>query len=134
PLIHAYGVECVAFLSTPDADPTHPNIQFLLVTLNPTTVEAGYLAGLIGVSQIYENYYKRKHGDNVLMIVPALLRPKSSGYIRLRSTNPEEVLGGVKNLRVVDASSMPYLTAGNLNSPLMMMGHRAAAMIIEDNS
>ncbi|XP_075742810.1 glucose dehydrogenase [FAD, quinone]-like [Rhipicephalus microplus] len=228
PLIHAYGVECVAFLSTPDADPTHPNIQFLLVTLNPTTVEAGYLAGLIGVSQIYENYYKRKRGDNVIMIVPALLRPKSSGYIRLRSTDPEEypsinprfftdtsdlealiegskiavqtlttqamrnanvtiwdialpacesagpvwsesylrcfvrhislsgwhpcctapmgthpqavldprlrVLGGVKNLRVVDASSMPYLTAGNLNSPLMMMGHRAAAMIIEDNS
>ncbi|KAL3242618.1 hypothetical protein MRX96_021006 [Rhipicephalus microplus] len=228
PLIHAYGVECVAFLSTPDADPTHPDIQFLLVTLNPTTIEAGYLAGVIGISQIYENYYKRKHGDNVLMIVPILLRPKSAGNIRLRSTDPEEypiidprfltntsdlealvegskiavqtlttqamrnanvkiwdialpacesagpvwsesylrcfvrhtslsgwhpcctapmgthpqavldprlrVLGGVKNLRVVDASSMPYLTAGNLNSPLMMMGHRAAAMIIEDNS
>nr|XP_050043404.2 choline dehydrogenase, mitochondrial-like [Dermacentor andersoni] len=44
------------------------------------------------------------------------------------------VLGGVKKLRVVDASSMPYLPAGNLNAPLMMMGHRAAAMIIEDNS
>nr|XP_037279727.1 glucose dehydrogenase [FAD, quinone]-like [Rhipicephalus microplus] len=183
---------------------------------------------VLQVVEIYENYYKRKRGDNVIMIVPALLRPKSSGYIRLRSTNPEEypsinprfftdtsdlesliegskiavqtlttqamrnanvtiwdialpacesagpvwsesylrcfvrhvslsgwhpcctapmgthrqavldprlrVLGGVKNLRVVDASSMPYLTAGNLNSPLMMMGHRAAAMIIEDNS
>uniref|UniRef100_A0A224YNF9 Glucose dehydrogenase n=1 Tax=Rhipicephalus zambeziensis TaxID=60191 RepID=A0A224YNF9_9ACAR len=228
PLIHAYGVECVAFLSTPGADPTHPNIQFLLVTLNPTTVEAGYLSGLIGVSQIYENYYKRKQGDNVLMIVPILLRPESSGFIRLRSTDPEDypiidpkfltdtsdldtliegsniavqtlttqamrngnvtiwdialpacesagpvwsesylrcfvqhtslsgwhpcctapmgthpqavldprlrVLGGVKKLRVVDASSMPYLTSGNLNSPLMMMGHRAAAMIMEDNS
>ncbi|XP_049269955.1 4-pyridoxate dehydrogenase-like [Rhipicephalus sanguineus] len=198
-----------------------------LVTLNPTTVEAGYLAGLIGISQIYESYYKRKQGDDVLMIVPILLRPNSSGFIRLKSTNPEEypiidpkfltatsdldtliegsriavqtlttqamrngnvtiwdialpacesagpvwseaylrcfvqhtslsgwhpcctapmgthaqavldprlrVLGGVKRLRVVDASSMPYLTTGNLNSPLMMMGHRAAAMIMEDN-
>ncbi|XP_037508821.1 glucose dehydrogenase [FAD, quinone] [Rhipicephalus sanguineus] len=199
---------------------------------------------------IYDNYYKKKQGDNVLMIVPVLLRPKSSGYIRLKSADPEEypiiepnffadssdldtmiegvtepscckyfgiqllctlilsgskiaaqtlttqamkngnvtiwdvalpacesagplwsepylrcfvqhtslsgwhpcctapmgthsqavldprlrVLGGVKKLRVVDASSMPYLTAGNLNSPLMMMGHRAAAMIMEDNS
>ncbi|XP_070387483.1 glucose dehydrogenase [FAD, quinone]-like [Dermacentor albipictus] len=228
PLIHAYGVECVAFLSTPNADPTLPNIQFLLVTLNPTTPEAGYLASLIGISQIYENYYKLKQGQNVLMIVPILLSPRSSGFIRLKSTDPEEypiidpqfltdrndldtlvegakiavqtlttqamknanaaiwdtalpacesagplwsdsylrcfvqhmslsgwhpcctapmgthpeavldarlrVLGGVKKLRVVDASSFPYLPAGNLNAPLMMMGHRAAAMIIEDNS
>ncbi|XP_070387447.1 uncharacterized protein [Dermacentor albipictus] len=228
PLIHAFGVEGVAFLSTPNVDPTHPNIQFLFVTLNPTTLEAGYIAGLIGISQIYENYYRQKQGENVLMIVPILLRPISSGYIRLKSTDPEEypiidprfltnitdldelvegakiavqtletqamkngkvtiwdavlpacesagplwsdsylrcfvqhtslsgwhpcctapmgthpqavldarlrVLGGVKNLRVVDASSMPSLTAGNLNAPLMMMGHRAAAMIIEDNS
>ncbi|XP_075535059.1 ecdysone oxidase-like [Dermacentor variabilis] len=177
--------------------------------------------------QIYESYYKLKQGQNVLMIVPILLHPKSSGFIRLKSTDPEEypiidpqflsnitdldtlvagakiavqtlktqamksanvtiwdtalpacesagplwsdsylrcfvqhtslsgwhpcctapmgthrlavldarlrVLGGVKKLRVVDASSMPYLPAGNLNAPLMMMGHRAAAMIIEDN-
>ncbi|XP_072142401.1 choline dehydrogenase, mitochondrial-like [Dermacentor andersoni] len=43
------------------------------------------------------------------------------------------VLGGIKKLRVVDASSMPDLLAGNLNAPVMMMGHRAAAIIIEDN-
>ncbi|XP_054932446.1 L-sorbose 1-dehydrogenase-like [Dermacentor andersoni] len=228
PLIHAFGVEGIAFLSTPNVDPTHPNIQFLFVTLNPTTPEAGYIASVIGISQIYENYYKLKQGENVLMIVPILLRPRSSGYIRLKSTDPEEypiidprfltditdldalvegakiavqtletqamkngnvtiwdvalpacesagplwsdsylrcfvqhtslsgwhpcctapmgthpqavldarlrVLGGVNKLRVVDASSMPYLPAGNLNAPLMMMGHRAAAMIIEDNS
>ncbi|KAH7963956.1 hypothetical protein HPB52_023994 [Rhipicephalus sanguineus] len=65
-------------------------MQFLLVTLNPTTPEAGYIAGLVGISQIYDNYYKKKQGDNVLMIVPVLLRPKSSGYIRLKSADPEE--------------------------------------------
>ncbi|XP_049269953.1 4-pyridoxate dehydrogenase-like [Rhipicephalus sanguineus] len=228
PLSHAYGVECVAFLSTPGADPTLPNIQFLLVNLNPTTIEAGYIAGQIGVSEIYEKYYKKNQGQNAFMVVPILLHPKSSGFIQLKSTNPAEypiidpkfltnaadldtlvegskiavqalttqamrngnvtiwdialpacesagpmwsdpylrcfvqhtslsgwhpcctapmgkhpqavldarlrVRGGVKNLRVVDASSMPYLPAGNLNAPLMMMGHRAAAMIIEDNA
>nr|XP_037285000.1 L-sorbose 1-dehydrogenase-like [Rhipicephalus microplus] len=228
PLSHAYGVECVAFLSTPGTDSTIPNIQFLLVSLNPTTIEAGYLASQIGVLQMYETYYKQKRGYNAFMVVPILLHPKSSGFIRLRSTDPEEypiidpkfltnvadidtlvqgskiavqtlttqvmrnsnvtiwdialpacasagplwsdsylrcfvqhtslsgwhpcctapmgthpqavldarlrVLGGVKHLRVVDASSMPYLPAGNLNAPLMMMGHRAAAMIMEDNS
>nr|XP_054932447.1 ecdysone oxidase-like [Dermacentor andersoni] len=51
PLIHAFGVEGIAFLSTPNVDPTHPNIQFLFVTLNPTTPEAGYLASVIGISQ-----------------------------------------------------------------------------------
>lgn len=229
PLIHAFGVECVAFLSTPGADPNFPDIQFLLVTLNPTTVEAEYLSRQIGMSkEMFDWYYKRQRGQNVFMIVPVLLHPKSRGFIKLRSNNPDDypiidpkflsnpddletlvegsklalkvlrsdamkranvtvwnipvpgcetagavwsdeylrcfvrhmtqsgwhpcctapmgthaqavldarlrVLGGVKKLRVVDASSMPYLPTGNLNVPLMMMGHRAAAMIIEDNA
>ncbi|XP_077512720.1 alcohol dehydrogenase [acceptor]-like [Amblyomma americanum] len=227
PLTHAYGVEGVAFLSTPGSDPTHPNIQFLYVTLNPTSVEAEYIAGQIGISQMFDGYYKPKRGQHVLMIVPVLLRPNSSGYIWLKSTDANEypiiqprflsessdldtlvegskialktlqseamkrayitvwdiplpacessgplwsdsylrcfvrhtsmsgwhpcctapmgthpqavldarlrVLGGVKKLRVVDASAMPYLPSGNLNFPVMMMGHKAAAMIIEDN-
>ncbi|KAK8769327.1 hypothetical protein V5799_014208 [Amblyomma americanum] len=177
--------------------------------------------------QMFDGYYKPKRGQHVLMIVPVLLRPNSSGYIRLKSTDADEypiiqprflsessdldtlvegskialktlqseamkranvtvwdiplpacessgplwsdsylrcfvrqtsmsgwhpcctapmgthpqavldarlrVLGGVENLRVVDASSMPYLPSGNLNFPAMMMGHKAAAMIIEDN-
>ncbi|KAL1424567.1 hypothetical protein MTO96_020049 [Rhipicephalus appendiculatus] len=90
PFSHAYGVECLAFLSTPDADPTLPNIQFLLVNLNPTTVEAGYLAAKVGVSEIYETYYKQKQGHNAFMVVPILLHPKSSGFIRLKSADPEE--------------------------------------------
>ncbi|XP_077534591.1 alcohol dehydrogenase [acceptor]-like [Haemaphysalis longicornis] len=228
PLTHAFGVECVAFVSTSHADPSYPDIQFLLVTLNPTTVEAESLARGIGISQeMYDGYYKKKRGQYVLMIIPILLRPKSRGFVKLRSANPDEypiidpqflsnpddldtliqgskiavetfrteamkkgnvtlfdiplpgcesagplwsdsylrcfvqhttqsgwhpcctapmgthaeavldarlrVLGGVQKLRVVDASSMPYLPNGNLNIPLMMMGHRVAAMIIEDN-
>lgn len=39
---------------------------------------------------------------------------------------------GVDNLRVVDASMMPTMLAGNLNGPMMAMAWRAADLILED--
>lgn len=51
PLALAFGVECVAFASTPGKDADYPDIQFLLSTLNPTTNEAEYLALQIGLSR-----------------------------------------------------------------------------------
>ncbi len=37
---------------------------------------------------------------------------------------------GVKGLRVVDASVMPYVTNGNIYAPVMMIAERAADMIL----
>ena len=39
---------------------------------------------------------------------------------------------GIEGLRIADASVMPTITNGNINAPCLMIGERAAAMILND--
>ena len=48
----------------------------------------------------------------------------------LSVVDPQTRVRGVDGLRVADASVMPSITSGNINAPSMMIGEKAADLIL----
>jgi len=52
------------------------------------------------------------------------------GYDDMAVVDNQLRVHGVKNLRVVDASVMPYVTNGNIYAPVLMIAEKTADLII----
>jgi choline dehydrogenase len=73
-------------------------------------------------------------------IIDAFLRSGNTAYhvcgtVRMGSDaaaplDPQLKLRGIENVRVADTSIMPTITSGNTNAPAMVLGMRAAALIL----
>ena len=82
---------------------------------------------------------KEVHSDEEILTWVAndgetALHPSSScrmGKDSMSVVDPESMkVHGVENLRVVDASVMPYITNGNIYAPVMMIAEKSADMIL----
>ncbi|XP_006565048.1 glucose dehydrogenase [FAD, quinone] isoform X2 [Apis mellifera] len=84
------GVEGVAFVNTRYADKMddYPDIQFHFL---PSSINSDgeQIKKILGLREsVYNTMYKPLTGADTWSILPLLLRPKSSGWIRLKSRNP----------------------------------------------
>ena len=105
----------------------HARRIFAAPALAPHVVEETRPGGSVNdIAQVEE--FARREGSSLFHPVGTC----KMGIDDAAVVDPRLRVRGIAGLRVADASIMPFLTTGNTNAPTIMIGEKAAAMIIED--
>ncbi|XP_063238458.1 glucose dehydrogenase [FAD, quinone]-like [Bacillus rossius redtenbacheri] len=92
PLTSSVGIEVVAFVKTKYANASDdwPDMEFMMCA-SSTTSDAKQVRRAHGLTQqFYDDVFGNITGREVFGIFPMILRPKSRGYLKLRSKDPME--------------------------------------------
>lgn len=87
------GVETLGFINTKYANKSDdwPDVEIHFVSGSPASDGGQTFQRVMGVAEdLWEKYYKPYVFQDTFSINPVLLRPKSKGFIKLRSPNPYE--------------------------------------------
>nr|XP_054933969.1 L-sorbose 1-dehydrogenase-like [Dermacentor andersoni] len=87
------AIETVAFVSTSyvNASLDFPDVEIVLLSVSPASQEGERFMTDTGLTkEAYEKYYRPKRHQYGFQLAPILNRLKSRGYIRLRSTDPDD--------------------------------------------
>ncbi|KAL2716017.1 hypothetical protein V1478_013693 [Vespula squamosa] len=92
PLTSSIGLEVVGFLSTKYANQTDdwPDVEFMLCS-SAITIGGKEVKNALGLTDdFYNDVYGSITNRNSFTIFPMILRPKSRGYIKLKSKHPRD--------------------------------------------
>lgn len=89
PISSAGGVESIAFIETdkPYNPNGYPDLEFLQIAASVST-DIIFKQNFGIRDDIYNEMFKPLQNSNTFMVFPMVMRPKSRGRIKLRSTNP----------------------------------------------
>lgn len=80
-----------------------------------------------------EEYVRRKvTRDCITIYHPTSTCKMGADDDRMAVLNPKLQVRGIRNLRIVDCSSMPDIPAGNTNLPAVMVGLKGADIVTDD--
>lgn len=89
PMTTLGGVEGLAFVNTYLGNKSWPDIQFHMAPASINSDAGARVRKVLGLTdQLYNTVYKPIANRDVWTLMPLLLRPKSRGWVRLRSKNP----------------------------------------------
>ncbi|XP_058799453.1 glucose dehydrogenase [FAD, quinone] [Phymastichus coffea] len=91
PMTTLGGVEGYAFVNTKyaNASGTYPDIQFHMAPASINSDAGVQIKKVLGITdEVYDKVYRPIANHDAWTIMPLLLRPRSRGTVRLRSSNP----------------------------------------------